>query len=492
MANSITNKVFALSLGQTLSTFVTVAIAVVMSRILTHAELATYRQTILAYQVALPLLSLGLTNSLYYFLPTEKLRPRGLVLDALIIMFAMGLIYAIIIALGGNHILSKRFDNPSIVFTLAYIAPLPIIMLPATLLSTVMIVQNRVYLLSTYNVASHLIIGISILGACVLWRTPESMVLTKVGVSLMVGAAAIYLMLKSIPTGSWQISPGNMKRLVYFGTPLAFASMLGSISVQLDKIIVSAMCTPEDFAIYSNGAFELPLVGIITGSVASVILPDLRRMVATGDESAALALFQRVAEKSILLIVPAMVFLFVSAEPFILTMFSAKYYDSIFPFRLYLLILPMRIVFFGPFLMALGMKRTILYRSAVGLAVNFVLSIILVKYMGFIGAIKATIFSLYFVEGAWCIISLSRSLKCKWWEIYPFYRLLIVLWISAIACIPNLILIYFSSLHSFVMLLANSVIFSIGFLGCTFLFGVEFIKNELNSLKKRSLNYIKP
>jgi O-antigen/teichoic acid export membrane protein len=248
------------------------------------------------------------------------------------------------------------------------------------------------------------------------------------------------------------------------------------------------MCSPEEFAVYSTGALEIPIIGMITGSIASVILPDLRRMVAAGDNAGALALFRKAAEKSAIFIIPIMMFLMVSAKPFILTLFSSKYADSVQPFRLYLLILPMRIVMFGSFLTALGLNKSILYRAAVGLTANAVMSVILVHRIGFIGAILATIISVCFVEGLWNVLVISRSVQCSWRRVLPFGVLWQLIWVSALACLPVMALIWAGvQMVPFIQLAINGVCFSVAFLGLIWIFQVEIIREEILRFWRKSL-----
>ena len=483
MTNSRTSKVFALSFGQGLTTVMALVSGMVMARVLSQAELATYRQTLLAYQVAIPLLSLGLVQGIYYFLPTEKTRVRGIVVDALVMMVVMGLLYAVFIALGGNNLLARRFSNPAIVNTLVYLVPLPLIMLPAGLLASVMVVQNQVNKLTVYNVLTNLVMVGGIIAACLYWRTPESMVLTRVGISVVIGLIGIHLMLKAVPRDDWRPCWHNMKTMVAFSIPLATASALGTISLQLDKIIVSSMCSPEDFAVYSTGALEIPLIGIITGSIASVIMPDLRRMVASGDKPAALALFCKAAEKSALVLIPVMMFLLVSAEPFILTLFSSKYADSVLPFRLYLLILPIRIAQYGAFQMALGLNKAILYRTAVSLAVNVVLSILFVRWFGYIGAVISTIVTLYAVNCVWNFSIISRAVSCRWWQVLPFKSLFQLIWTAALAGTPVLIIRYANiELPSVVLLALNAGVYSVMLVAVAWFFHIQTLQTEMRRL----------
>ena len=436
MSQTRTGKVAALSLGKVLTAGVSLATGMVMARVLSEVELATYRQTLLAYQVLIPLLSLGLGQGLYYFLPTEKTRVRGVVADALVMMLGLGLLYAVFIALGGNHLLARRFSNPAIVETLAYLVPLPLVMLPVALMESVLVVRNQVGKLAGYNVWTHLVLAVGIIGACLIWRSPESMVLARVGIGVTTGLAGLRLMLVALPRDDWRPQWGRMKAMVAYSLPLVSATAIGTIFLQLDKIIVSAMCTPEAFAVYSNGAMEIPLITILTGSIAAVIQPDLRRHVAEGRAGAALALTRQAAEKSAALLLPAMWFLLVSAEPFILTLFSDKYAGSVLPFRMYLLILPVRIAFFAPMMQALGLNKVMFYRSVAGLAVNLVLSVVLVRWMGYLGAIVGTIATLYGVNGVWNFTVISRGAGCRWTEVLPFRELWRIFGASALAAVP--------------------------------------------------------
>ncbi|MBN1879734.1 polysaccharide biosynthesis protein [bacterium] len=436
MAASRKSKVYALSLGQGLTMVIGMASAMIMTRILSKSDLATYRQTMLAYEVVIPLLSLGIPSAMYYFLPTEKKRMRGVVVDALLFLMATGFLYSVFIALGGNHLLAKRFSNPAIIKTLVYLVPLPVVMLPASLLSSILVVRDQAGLLAKYNILKSMVLMSSIIIACLLWKTPSSMVAVNVIASLAVGLVAIFLIFRHLPHDDWHPRMRNMQTMVSFSIPLVLASALGTISLQLDKIIVSSLSSPEQFAVYSNGAFEIPFVGIITGSIMTIIQPELRKLIDASDSSGALMLFRTAALKSSAIILPAMIFLMVSAEPVILTLFSRKYTGSILPFQLYLLVLPMRIVYFGTFLIALGMSKTILYRSAVGLAANVVFSIILVKMYGYIGAIISTIICLYLVEGLWNFRAISLKLGCRWFDILPFGDMMRLLKISILAGIP--------------------------------------------------------
>ena len=439
-STSRTGKVFALSLGQGLTTLVALLSGMVLARVLTPTDLATYRQTMLAYDVALPLLSLGIGTGLYYFLPTEKTRARGVVVDGLVMMAGMGLLYAVFIALGGNHLLAKRFSNPAIVNTLAYLVPLPIVMLPARLLPSVMVVQGQVQKLTAYNVLSSLLLAVSLIAACLAWKNPDSMVLVRVGVSIATGLVAVWMMLRAVPADAWSPSFASMRRMAAYSLPLVGASALATVSLQLDKLIVSSMCTPEQFAVYSNGAIEIPLIGMITGAISNVLVVEFRKAYAAGDFAEALRLYHLVPAKTSAILFPVMVYLALAARPFICVLFSEKYAASSTAFMVYLLMIPYRTILLGG-LAAAGKSKIVFRNSAVGLAINLALSVVLVHFLGYIGAVVGTVVAI----GVWwfpmALYEIGRSIHSSLLKVYPWRTVGKSLLLSLAAAVPAAIVL---------------------------------------------------
>ena len=78
---------------------------------------------------------------------------------------------------------------------------------------------------------------------------------------------------------------------------------------------------------------EVPLIGIVTGSVTAVLLPDITRLFQEGRKAEALAIWQRSAMKTSLILIPAMWLLFFLAPEVMTVLFSSKYAESALPFR---------------------------------------------------------------------------------------------------------------------------------------------------------------
>jgi O-antigen/teichoic acid export membrane protein len=214
-----------------------------------------------------------------------------------------------------------------------------------------------------------------------------------------------------------------MKEMLKYAVPLGVAGILATLMLQTNQMVVSAMCSPEEFANYVNGAIEIPLIGVITGSIASVILVDMTDYVHKGENSKALELFKLSSVKSAGILFPVMFFLLGAGKPFIVTLYSEKYLESVVPFYIYLFVLPIRIVVYGSALMALGKSKVILNRSIVDLAINTLLSILFVHLFGYLGAAIATITTLYLWHVPYNLFQIGKGFSVGILETLPFKKL---------------------------------------------------------------------
>ena len=436
---SRTSKVFALSLGSSLSMVANLAFAMVAARWLSKHDYATIRQTFLAYDFAAPLLMLGLPNAVYFFLPREQNGKRGVIVDNIALLVASGLFFSLFIALGGHRLLAMRFDNPDLANTITWLVPYPLLVMPVAGLSAVLVCADRTRTLAVYNVVSSVVLAISGIVAILATRSFTAPILVRIIVPAFFLPIALYLMFTSASGPvRWPQWP-TMREMVCYAVPLGLAGMLGTITLQLHSIIVASLCAPEDFAVYINGAMEIPVVGIVTGSIATVVFSEMAELCARGEKAAALQLFHKASIKSACILFPTMCFLLATASPFITFLYSEQYQASVVPFVIYLFALPVRIVVYGAALMALGMTRVILVRSILDLGINALLCFMLVRAMGYIGAALATMVTLYLWNVPFNLRKISRGFDVTWKESLPFRSLLKLFSLCAL-CMPLAVL----------------------------------------------------
>jgi len=436
MAYSRTTKAGILALGSFLASIAGMVTTAVIARMLTTKEdYGTYRQTLLAYTFAAPFLALGLPQALFYFLPGSEKRSRSVLATNLALLAMMGVVFSLLLLLGGNRLLAWQFNNARLAMTLLILVPFPIFMLPASALDACLVARSRVKLVAAYQIINCVGMMTMVTGACLVWRTPASALTGAVIWSAVSGIVALKLMLMSCPEGRFWPERAEIWAQVKYSVPLGVAGMLGTATMALDKIVVSSMCTTAQFAVYTNGAIELPLVGIVTGSVTSVLVPEMARFWKEGKPEEALGIWKRSAVKCSLIMFPTMCLLLVMAPEFITLLWGSQYEQSVVPFRFYLLVLPVRIVFYGAALMAAGRGKVILTRTAIGLVLNLLLSVVLVRALNsYLGAIIAVVITMYGFAVVYNLVFIGKAYKTKFRHTLPFGELSKVMLASIAAC----------------------------------------------------------
>jgi O-antigen/teichoic acid export membrane protein len=318
--------------------------------------------------------------------------------------------------------------------TLMIFAPYALFMLPAAALDSCMLARDKVAQVAIFNVLRRVVLLVIVVGAALIWRTATAAIIAVVVSAAVTLGPAIALMYSATkgtrPDISWTGARGQLKLSI----PLALGGMIAMFSAQIDKVIVSSMCSDlREVAIYLNGAIELPLIDIVTASVMCVILPDLTTHFKEGRLGELLVLWRTAAEKCLMILAPGMAFVLVMAPELMTVLFSSTYTESAYPLRIYALLLPMRATQLATVFLAAGRSGFVTLAATVGLAVNVVLSILLVKWMGPAGAAWATVISLYAMT-IFAFVAIGSVLKCRLTDVIRFPR---VCWTIASACLPG-------------------------------------------------------
>ena len=417
--NSRSTKTLALLSGSTIERFGAIGLAMVLSRLLSIQDWGSYRQTLLVFQMAAPLLGLGLSKALFYFLPGKEGRNRGILVENLIPLGITGTGYAAFMMLGGNVLLAKLFNNPVLEITLLVTAPIAIFQLLSSCVGSCLISSEKVFPAAIFNASTKIFVIVAILIAVYFSPSLLSALWAQIIALGAVTCLGISMMFSYCRNGTPTLR--GIKSQVNYGIPLGISSMIGALSVNTDRAMVSGSCSLEEYAIYDNGALQLPLVGIITGSMTSILLVDYRVMLAEGQrEKEILALMHRATLKSGMVLIPTMFFLLCVAPDFMATVFGEKYRDSATVFRIYLLLLPIRTTVLGAIALAAGKTKSLAAMSVVTIISNIILNWVAIRYFGYIGCAAATVFVTYSVSAVGRAYISQQVVKCSMFEFLPW------------------------------------------------------------------------
>jgi O-antigen/teichoic acid export membrane protein len=133
-----------------------------------------------------------------------------------------------------------------------------------------------------------------------------------------------------------------------------------------------------------------------------------------------------------------MVFI-VAAEEFIALLFPESYADAVIPFRIYTLILLQRVASYSNMQKALGSTREITLSAIYLFAINTVLSVVLVHWLGIAGPPLASLIANTFTWW-YALDRIRRLLHIRFSAVFPFAFYGKALGVAVLATLPAFIL----------------------------------------------------
>lgn len=421
--NSLTYKAGFLAFGNGLRGISGILLLIILSRTLTPFEYGGYRQVWMLITILSQIFLLGLPVSLNFFISGNTLEnQRKFLGQTLSLTFVISFVLSIVVLLFRDKI-GIYFNNPSLAQYIVYVTPVFLLFSTFQLFSPALVAKgyyrNSVYVNTVISILLLLFVG----GTSII-QTNIKFIYFGLDIAVGLGFFLIIITLfNKYNKINFDLNFKRIREQLKYAVPLGLASLIGLISKYLDKLIVGKYFSTEEFAIYANGAFELPFIGIITGSAMAILLPEFVRFYKKEDYSSIGRVWRNSIQKISIILIPVTIFSLFFSEEIIVTMFSNKYVASTQIFFIYLLALPMRITIFGSVLSAINKNKIIIIYQLISLSVNIILSLILLKYFGIIGPAIGTVIAVYVINLGQ-LIHISKLIKINVVELFPFLHIL--------------------------------------------------------------------
>lgn len=386
----IRTRTIILIASRALQQAVGIIVPIVLVRLLTKETVGSYRQVFLIYTVLAGILSYQLGNSLFYFLPRiSPERRRTLLAQTFLGTFVRASAIALATLIAAEP-LGRAFHNPALVQPLRLVGLYGLGDSLAELIPAFMITLDRAVRASVYSILAAVVRIAAIILAFALGGSISTVVLAVVAVQTLVMLVGCADMIRLSAGGPWRLDRGLMREQWDYSWPLWPTALVGTASIYFDKLIISRFFDPGVYAIYSCGAIELPVIGLITISVSSAIMPNLVTMASAGRSLEALSVWHEATRKCSLAIFPCFAFFMLAAYDFMVLMYGRGYADATWPFRIYLCMLPLRVAVYATMFRACGQTRVIAVGAVITLLTNVLLSMSLAwvgrgSFLSFIG-----------------------------------------------------------------------------------------------------------
>ena len=400
-----------------------VVLYLILARILPVEEFATFRQLFLIQSILNGIFFAPLPTCLLYFSGCadsdgeKKNYLRVVVILTMIISFFLTLT----LLLASDNI-SKLFNNDQLQTVLPYFSLSPLGILMIALMPACHIVTNRTAI-QPYLVALIAVFVtlpptfIALKGASLV-----EIVQLIAGLYLFVGLALCVLMF-TIYSAGMDLNLNlrfKLKAVFLYSWPLLMASALSIVGLKADHVIVASVLGTLTYALYSVGAFEIPVFNLLQNSVTSVLMPKITELLKANDFEQATILWLRAAAKTATVTYPLAVLLMINANLVVKALFGVKYIGATTVFVLFNSFVFLRVITFGLALRAMDKTHIELMLTLIYLLFSVIGGYFMVNYYSIIGAaiwvivntiIHSLFLSLYTLHFSGGRLSL--------WRIYP-------------------------------------------------------------------------
>jgi O-antigen/teichoic acid export membrane protein len=374
-----------LVLSRLLCTALTFGLPLLLVRLLRPAEFGAYKQFFLVAQTTLLIGQLGLTQSLFYFLPRRE-RGRGAYLvAAMAFLAALGLLCAAALYLGAP-LLGRWLGSPSLVTLRLPLAVTAGAMLAAAPLEGSLLSEGRLHKAALAQVltdgarAGGMVLLTMLLGSAWLFWAPALVALLR--------AAALWGLLARGALPAARPSRDRLRAQLGFALPFAAASLLFVAQRTFAQYAVSASFDPATFALFAVACFHLPVVDVVYTPMSEVLMVELAR-----DPAAGLRHFRQATERLAQLLFPAAAGAWLIGPSLLPLLFTSKYAGAVPLFALATAEIPLWCLPLDAVLRAAGDTRFLLALNAARLPLTAACVLGGIRWHGLLGAIAGGLVS---------------------------------------------------------------------------------------------------
>jgi len=397
--------------------------AMILSRYLPVSAYGSYQQLIVIYGTLLVVVAFGLPQSINYFLPRSESpgEKKAYVVQTYFLLLGLSVIFTSILFLGSKFI-SNHFNNEELSELLKLFAFFVFFLIPIQFVDQLLVVLNKTKKLAVYRISFACLRLLAIIVPVSMKASLKTIVGFLVGFSLIQFAVTTFILFKPFMKIKFSWRRTFLGQQLRYSTYIGMSSFVGVLNRESDKIIVSLFFIPASFAVYANGARELPFIGIITGSVIAILVPEFVKLYQEKKVQELLTLWHLSIGKVAVVLFPIAAFLFLFAREFMVTLFSLKYLASTKVFMIYLLLVPLRVTTYGAILMSVGKTQIIFKSAAYALLLNILLNIMFIKVFGPIGPAIATVLVTY-VLTTYLLCRIKQELRVPFGSVMPWRKL---------------------------------------------------------------------
>jgi O-antigen/teichoic acid export membrane protein len=457
---SVTGQSIFLMVGRTIGTITSMVIPLILVRIFSQNDYGVYKFIFLIYANLVSILPLGMSQSLFYFVPYQDKKKDVYVKQTFLFLLLAGMVI-LLVAYLFTYRLTPLFQTEHSRIILFLISLSCFLGISSSLLDPLMIAEKKAGLASIVIAISDVLSAVLII---IFSITTNTIIGLMVGFTIYGFLRFIYcffyinrsygFVFKGAYGTTW-------KDQLSYALPLGLANLITVIQLNLHQFVVSFSFSASVFAIYSVATFQVPLVRVWYSSIADVILVRMTEFRRSNETQKILKLWLNSVMKLFIAFFPIFIFLFVFSEEFIVILFTRSYIEAVPVFRIFLFTLLLYSVNCHSVLRSYAETRFIFNVNLATLITNTGLLWVFVRTLGIWGAAFSTVIVGVF-SNILMLWKISKLLNIGIFKLFPIKE---ICKISFCGLASGLLMLPLKGIYS-----PNGLLTGLLFLGLSFIF----------------------
>lgn len=310
-------------------------------------------------------------------------------------LLVLSVFFGLVVSLG-SPVVASRLGEPELAPVLALGAGYVVFQSLRTLLSGIFQGLNRVDLSALVNAISAVVRFVAVVALVALGLGAVGAFLGYVvgfAVGSLVGGVILYRRFYRTYDPTVERADDLVRRLLEYSVPLTATRGANVLDKQVDTILVGALLNPLAVAYYTIGKQVSQVAVMPAKSLGATISPTIGEQKAGGEKRRAARIYERSLEAVVVLYVPAVVGLFIVAEPLVRHVFGGDYLGAVVVVQIlsvYVFLSAVSMIT-SDGLDFLGRARHRAIVKTTMAVTNFALNLLLIPTIGVAGAALATV-----------------------------------------------------------------------------------------------------
>jgi O-antigen/teichoic acid export membrane protein len=320
-------------------------------RYLDQTQVGIYRQAFQVVTTLVAILPFGFSASAYYFLSRDKKDQPYIIFNILLFNFAIGGVACLLLAVF-PQILGSVFQDAELSRLAPKIGIVVWLWVFAAFLEMVAVANQEPRMATVFIIFAQFTKTLFMVGAVILFTSVESFIYAAL-LQGIVQTIVLLLYLNAKFRGFWRsFDTGIFRRQFIYVLPYGLMALLWVLQNDIHNYFVGYRFSPAEFAVYVYGCFQLPFLGILYESAASVMIPRMSSLQHESNKREMLEVTVRAMDKLAFFYFPVYALLLITGYDLITGLFTSAYAASVPIFLINITLIPFGILITDPIVRA--------------------------------------------------------------------------------------------------------------------------------------------